>query len=77
MLEEGLYQYRATLGLAALGFPNGAESGMWRRNWSNMELMRVLGIVRVMQYPYSKIRAIVNCAFVGLFWINRSLFRRS
>ena len=33
--------------MAALGFPNGAESGVWRRNWSNMELLRVLVYVSV------------------------------
>jgi hypothetical protein len=36
-----------TGGLAALGFPNGAESGMGRRNLNDMEFLRVQAIVRV------------------------------
>jgi hypothetical protein len=34
---------------------------------SNMEPLPVLGIVRVMQYPYSKAREVVNCTFVQVF----------
>jgi hypothetical protein len=37
----------ATWGLAALGFPNSAESGTRDRNLSNRELVRVLELVRV------------------------------
>jgi hypothetical protein len=38
---------RAIGALAALGFPNGAESGGRSRNMSNMELVRILDLVRV------------------------------
>jgi hypothetical protein len=37
----------ATWGLAALGFPNSAESGARNGNLSNMEPLRVLGIALV------------------------------
>ena len=28
--------------LAALGFPNGAGSGVWKRDWRIVELLRVI-----------------------------------
>ena len=46
-------QYRATWGLAALGFPNGAESGAMNGNLSSMEHLHVRVTVRVMGYFYA------------------------
>jgi hypothetical protein len=51
--EETLHQYQATWELAALSFPNDAEIGEWKGDWSNMELLRVLVAVCVMQYSYN------------------------
>jgi hypothetical protein len=61
---ENLVQNRAIGALAALGFPNGAESGTMILNQSNVEPLRVIVSVRVMQYPYSKATPIVNHSLV-------------
>jgi hypothetical protein len=64
---DSTLQYWATWGSAALGLPNGAESGVWKGDWSNMELLRFPVIVHVIQYSYIKARVIVNCTFVQVF----------
>jgi hypothetical protein len=51
-----LLQGWATWRLAALGFLNGAESGMGNRNLINMEPLPVIVIARVLQYSYSKLK---------------------
>ena len=40
---------------AALGFPHGAESGVWIRDRSNMGLLRVLRNTYLSQYYYNKL----------------------
>jgi hypothetical protein len=57
---ENLVQNRAIGALAALGFPNGAESGARNRNWYGMQLLRARVIVCEVIYSYNNAKAIVN-----------------
>jgi hypothetical protein len=50
-----LDQSWATVGLAALGFPNGAENGEWSVNMSDLELLHVLAHGVLLQYSYYKL----------------------
>jgi hypothetical protein len=53
-----------TGGLAALGFPNGAEGGAWKGDLNNMELLHIQAIVRVTIFLAGPFRR------AALSWLN-------